>query len=99
MLTELRGNNMLTELRGNKWVLRSGVKTAQAIERLACFEGCLDYVQVEYRELEARLADLRKQARQRSATFHQVLGQKMTISAMLSRFRAFDLLPEEDEYE
>lgn len=81
----------MTERREGGWALREGVDCARAIERLARFEQCRDAARAEYAELERRLEALRAQGRQNSATFKQLLGQKLTLSAVLARYDAFRL--------
>ena len=64
---------------------------AAAIERLARYEQCRDAARAEYAGIERKLESLRAQGRQNSATFRQLLGQKLTLSAVLARYDAFGL--------
>lgn len=80
-----------TERRAQGWALRDGVDCAAAIERLARFEQCRSAAQTEYLDIERKLEGLRAQGRQNSATFRQLLGQKLTLSAVLARYDAFGL--------
>lgn len=81
----------LTERSGQGWALRTGVNCAAAIERLARYEQCRDSARAEYAGIERKLESLRAQGRQNSATFRQLLGQKLTLSAVLARYDAFGL--------
>lgn len=84
-------SDSLTERSGEGWALRTGVDCAAAIERLACYERCRDAAKAEYADIERKLESLRAQGRQNSATFRQLLGQKLTLSAVLARYDAFGL--------
>lgn len=66
-------------------------------ERLAAFEKMLAGVQANYAELTARLDRLKAEGREKSATFRQYLGNKMTCQYMLSIYRDYGLLEQPDE--
>ena len=66
-------------------------------ERLAAFEAMLAEVERQYRETEARMADLKAQGRERSATYRQLLGNKLTLRQLLSLYEAHGLRKEENE--
>ena len=60
-------------------------------ERLAAFEAMLAEVERQYRETEARMADLKARGRERSATYRQLLGNKLTLRQMLSLYESHGL--------
>ena len=60
-------------------------------ERLAAFETMLAEVEAQYRETEARMADLKARGRERSATYRQLLGNKLTLRQFLSLYEAHGL--------
>ena len=66
-------------------------------ERLAAFEAMLAEMEQQYRETEARMADLKAQGRERSATYRQLMGNKLTYRQMLSLYEAHGLRKEENE--
>ena len=68
--------------------------TGQA--RLAAFEQMLADVQQNYTELIARLERLKEEGKTKSATFRQYLGNKMTCQYVLSLYRDYGLLEEND---
>lgn len=68
--------------------------TGQA--RLAAFERMLADVQQNYTELIARLERLKEEGKTKSATFRQYLGNKMTCQYVLSLYRDYGLLEEND---
>lgn len=65
-------------------------------ERLAAFERMLADVQQNYTELIARLERLKEEGKTKSATFRQYLGNKMTCQYVLSLYRDYGLLEEND---
>ena len=60
--------------------------------RLAAFERMLDDVRRQYAELTARLEQLKAEGKTKSATFRQYLGNKMTCQYVLSLYRDYGLL-------
>ena len=69
----------------------------KADERLAAFEAMLADVEGQYRETEERMAGLKAQGRERSATYRQLLGNKLTLRQLLSLYEAHGLRKEENE--
>ncbi len=63
-------------------------------ERLAAFEKMLTDVQTNYAELVSRLDKLRSEGREKSATFRQYLGNKMTCQYMLTMYKEYGLIEE-----
>lgn len=63
-------------------------------ERLAAFEKMLADVQANYAGLVSRLDELKAEGREKSATFRQYLGNKMTCQYMLSVYREYGLIEE-----
>ena len=66
----------------------------KADERLAAFEAMLADVEGQYRETEARMADLKARGGERSATYRQLLGNKLTLRQLLSLYEAHGLRKE-----
>lgn len=63
-------------------------------ERLAAFEKMLADVQANYADLTSRLDRLKAEGREKSATFRQYLGNKMTCQYMLSMYKDYGLIEE-----
>ena len=63
-------------------------------ERLAAFEAMLAEVERQYRETEERMAALKALGRERSATYRQLLGNKLTLRQMLSLYESHGLRKE-----
>lgn len=61
-------------------------------ERLAAFEEMLVFVQNEYEKTAARMETLKAEGREKSATYRQLMGNKLTYQNMLSMYRLYDLL-------
>ena len=72
------------------------VKNGQP-ERLAAFEAMLAEVEAQYRETEAQMADLKARGRERSATYRQLMGNKLTYRQLLSLYEAHGLRKGENE--
>ena len=64
-------------------------------DRLAAFEAMLEDVERQYRETEARMAGLKAQGRERSATYRQLMGNKLTYRTLLSLYGSHGLRKEE----
>ena len=60
-------------------------------ERLAAFEAMLAEVERQYRETEERMDALKARGRERSATYRQLLGNKLTLRQMLSLYESHGL--------
>ncbi len=65
-------------------------------ERLAAFERMLGDVRRNYEELSARLEALKAEGKTKSATFRQYLGNKMTCQYVLSLYKDYGLLDQND---
>ena len=63
-------------------------------ERLAAFETMLQAVQEKCRTTEAKMKRLKEQGKEKSATYRQLMGNKMQYQNMLSMYRIYGLLDE-----
>lgn len=63
-------------------------------DRLEAFEKMLKAVQENYCDLVSRLDKLKAEGREKSATFRQYLGNKMTCQYMLSMYQEYGLIDE-----
>lgn len=61
-------------------------------ERLAAFEEMLVFVQNEYEKTAARMETLKAEGREKSATYRQLMGNKLTYQNILSMYRLYDLI-------
>ena len=64
-------------------------------QRLEAFERMLSDVRNRYREAEDKMKRLKAQGREKSATFRQMMGQKLQYQDMLILYRLYGLLDEE----
>ena len=64
-------------------------------QRLEAFEKMLSDVQNRYREADDKMKRLKAQGREKSATFRQMMGQKLQYQDMLILYRLYGLLDEE----
>lgn len=61
-------------------------------KRLAAFECMLVDICRRHEETVDKMASLKAQGREKSATYRQLLGNKMTLQNMLSLYKLYDLL-------
>jgi hypothetical protein len=66
--------------------------TGEAIEKLAKFENMLERLLKEQGDTAARLEKLRKEGREKSVTFKQLLAKKLTYSGMLALFESHGIV-------
>ena len=64
-------------------------------QRLEAFEKMLSDVQNRFREADDKMKRLKAQGREKSATFRQMMGQKLQYQDMLILYRLYGLLDEE----
>ncbi len=64
--------------------------------RLAAFERMLEDAQRNCAELTARLEALKAEGKTKTATFRQYLGNKMTCQYVLSLYKDYGLLDQND---
>jgi hypothetical protein len=65
--------------------------TGPAIARLYLFEEIYEKTLEEQEQISAQLEQLRLAGKERSARFRELMGKKLTNSAMLSVFRVYGL--------
>lgn len=63
-------------------------------ERLTAFEAMLDDTQAQYRQIEAQMRALKAQGKERSATYRQLMGNRMQLAQVLAMYRAYGLMEE-----
>ena len=63
-------------------------------ERLAAFEAMLESVQAQSRQVEAQMRALKAQGRERSATYRQLMGNRLQLAQVLAMYRAYGLTEE-----
>lgn len=61
-------------------------------KRLEAFEAMLSDVRGQHEDTVRRMQALRAQGCERSATYRQLMGQKLQLSQMLSLYRLYGLL-------
>lgn len=59
---------------------------------LEAFLRMRDDIAAEYDETASRVDELRDAGKERTATFRQLLAQKMALSSMLDRYKRYGLL-------
>ena len=62
------------------------------MDRLEAFERMLADLQARLADTQAKMQELKAQGREKSATYRQLMGDKMQIKAMLDLYRLYDLL-------
>ena len=61
-------------------------------KRLAAFEKMLTFVQQEYEKTTEKMAALKADGKEKSATYRQLMGNKLTYQNLLAMYRLYDLL-------
>ncbi|NCE97600.1 hypothetical protein [Emergencia sp. 1XD21-10] len=61
-------------------------------KRLAAFEKMLTFVQQEYDKTTEKMEDLKGDGKEKSATYRQLMGNKLTYQNLLAMYRQYDLL-------
>lgn len=61
-------------------------------KRLVAFEELLNFVQSEYDRTAEKMESLKAEGKEKSATYRQLMGNKLTYQNMLSMYRLYDLL-------
>ena len=63
-------------------------------ERLAAFEAMLASVQEQSRQVEAQMRALKAEGKERSATYRQLMGNRLQLTQLLAMYRAYGLTGE-----
>ena len=63
-------------------------------ERLAAFEAMLQSVQEQSRQVEAQMRALKAEGKERSATYRQLMGNRLQLTQLLAMYRAYGLTEE-----
>ena len=63
-------------------------------ERLVAFEAMLAGVQEQSRQVEAQMRALKAQGRERSATYRQLMGNRLQLAQVLAMYKAYGLMEE-----
>ena len=63
-------------------------------DRLAAFEAMRQSVQEQSRQVEAQMRALKAQGRERSATYRQLMGNRLQLAQVLAMYKAYGLMEE-----
>lgn len=63
--------------------------------RLEAFEQMLEAVKESYHQTEQKMKDLKEAGKEKSATYRQLMGNKMQYQNMLSLYRLYGLIEEQ----
>ena len=63
-------------------------------ERLTAFEAMLTDVQAQYRQIEVQMRALKAQGKERSATYRQLMGNRLQLTQLLAMYKAYGLTGE-----
>lgn len=61
-------------------------------ERLEAFERMLAFVQKNYEDATDKMEELKAKGKNKTATYSQMMGNKMMYTNMLDIYRLFDLI-------
>lgn len=64
------------------------------MERLEAFEKMLSAVQADYANTVEKMTRLKAEGREKSATYRQLMGNKLQLLNMLTLYRTYGLLDE-----
>ncbi|MDD6199708.1 MAG: hypothetical protein PUB93_00350 [Firmicutes bacterium] len=65
--------------------------------RLEAFEKMLAAVQMDYQSTVTKMAQLKAAGKEKTATCRQLMGNKLELQSILSRYRVYGLLDTEGE--
>ena len=65
-------------------------------ERLEAFERMLSAVQKSFEDTSARMERLRAEGKSKSATYRQLMGNKLMYQNMLAMYALYDLIEKEN---
>ena len=60
--------------------------------RLKAFEDMLRSLQSQYEDTVAKMEEQKSRGREKSATYRQLMGNKLQLQTMLAVYRAYDLI-------
>ncbi|MGN0152118.1 MAG: hypothetical protein ACI39Q_06560 [Wujia sp.] len=63
--------------------------------RLEAFEQMLEAVKESYHQTEQKMKNLKEAGKEKSATYRQLMGNKMQYQNMLSLYRLYGLIEEQ----
>ena len=63
-------------------------------ERLTAFEAMLADVQAQSWQIEAQMRALKAQGKERSATYRQLMGNRLQLAQVLAMYKAYGLMEE-----
>ena len=63
-------------------------------ERLTAFEAMLADVQAQSWQIEAQMRALKAQGKERSATYRQLMGNRLQLAQVLAMYRVYGLIEE-----
>ena len=66
-------------------------------KRLLAFEKMLKAVQENYENADAKMKKLKAEGREKSATYRQLMGNKLQYQNMLSMYQIYGLLEEDQK--
>ena len=67
----------------------------EAEMRLLAFETMLEAVQKNYEDMNQKMGRLKKEGKEKTATYRQLMGNKLQYQNMLSLYRIYGLLDDE----
>lgn len=70
--------------------------TSTESNRLRAFERMLESVQENYRLTMEKMQKLKEQGKEKSATYRQLMGNKMQYQNMISLYKLYGLIQEEE---
>lgn len=62
------------------------------INRLESFEKMLSHIQSQYDDKTKRIAELKSAGKEKTATYRQLLGERLQLANMISMYRLYGLI-------
>ncbi|WP_124098238.1 hypothetical protein [Ruminococcus sp. Marseille-P6503] len=63
--------------------------------RLEAFEKMLSSVRSQYTDTISKMSELKKAGREKSATYRQMMGNKMQLKNMLAMYQMYELIDDD----
>ncbi len=70
----------------------SGKMISDSEKRLAAFEKMLRSVKEQYDSADERMKKLKTEGREKTATYRQLMGNKMQLQNIISIYKVYDLI-------
>ncbi len=78
------------------WLIKKQETDMEGQERLEAFEKMLQAVKENYKTADSKMKQLKAEGKEKTATYRQLMGNKLQYQNMLSLYEIYGLLKEEE---